>query len=577
MKRWLALGIAPWLVAAVFGQTSDDKHQALPSIDYETAQTHELQPHRGTIPLKGVEPGFNQLHLTLTLSSSGDVVDARAEGEPAGLAHWPEVRDEVMQWKFTPFERNGHSVPVELEEYLDLVPPERLPSHHIAPPIIRKTSDISISLERSGCFGSCPSYSVRIHGNEAVFEGSGYVVASGRHTARIDTAAVRTLAARFIAADFYSMRPEYIAGVTDNPTYVVGISIDGHRAQVTDYVGQWVGMPAVIHDLEEAVDQLADTRRWIGGSEGLVSSLRVEKFNFATYGAQTILKQAAQNGQTDTVRELLQAGVSLRPLPKPPSTDPNENSFWQDPGWLESAATQPEALQVLIDAGASRKDQRDKNLALVRAVRAGKLESAEALIDYGADPNSDPGKLTVTEGAGGGMESQGPGQGNVLYYAAESGNLDVVREILRYHPDVNLSGYGGKTPLFAAGDYRSTDKDGARVEIVRILVAAGADVNARDKDGNTPLHETFLTDVEEELIQLGADVNARNNDGETPIFTTVDDAAIPLLIRHGADLTIRNNEGQTVLDAASAKGPLRQEALRKAIAAQHQRGSRRGE
>jgi ankyrin repeat protein len=55
-------------------------------------------------------------------------------------------------------------------------------------------------------------------------------------------------------------------------------------------------------------------------------------------------------------------------------------------------------------------------------------------------------------------------------------------------------------------------------------------VNARDNDGNTPLHETFLTDVEEELLKLGADVNARNKDGETPIFTTVDSDAMPLFL-----------------------------------------------
>jgi ankyrin repeat protein len=90
-------------------------------------------------------------------------------------------------------------------------------------------------------------------------------------------------------------------------------------------------------------------------------------------------------------------------------------------------------------------------------------------------------------------------------------------------------------------------------------------VNARDRDGNTPLHETFLTDVEEELLKLGADVNARNKDGETPIFTHVDDAAIPLLIRYGADLTIRNKKGQTVLEAAKSRGPAREKALREAI------------
>jgi len=48
------------------------------------------------------------------------------------------------------------------------------------------------------------------------------------------------------------------------------------------------------------------------------------------------------------------------------------------------------------------------------------------------------------------------------------------------------------------------------LECVRLLAQAGANVNAHDNEGNTPLHETFLTDVEEELLKLGEDVNARN-------------------------------------------------------------------
>jgi ankyrin repeat protein len=103
------------------------------------------------------------------------------------------------------------------------------------------------------------------------------------------------------------------------------------------------------------------------------------------------------------------------------------------------------------------------------------------------------------------------------------------------------------------------------VECVRLLAKSGANVNARDNGGNTPLHETFLTDVEEELLKLGADVNARNKDGETPIFTNVDNDAIPLFLGHGADLTIRNNKGETVMEAAKSQGPVRQEALRKAM------------
>ena len=157
------------------------------------------------------------------------------------------------------------------------------------------------------------------------------------------------------------------------------------------------------------------------------------------------------------------------------------------------------------------------------------------------------------------------GPGTVLIEAANSGNPDVVREILRYHPDLEGRGFRQRTAIFFAGEPGSTNEKGARVECVRLLVQAGANVNARDFDGNTPLHQVYLSDVEEELLRLGADVNARNKDGETPIFTNVDDDSVALFIAHGADLTIRNKKGKSVFQAAKETGPIRQEALRKAV------------
>ncbi|HKF25857.1 MAG TPA: ankyrin repeat domain-containing protein, partial [Candidatus Acidoferrum sp.] len=150
--------------------------------------------------------------------------------------------------------------------------------------------------------------------------------------------------------------------------------------------------------------------------------------------------------------------------------------------------------------------------------------------------------------------------------AAESGDPEIVQAIVRYHPRLEVRDDEGKTALFAvAAGYRHGERQGARAECVRLLVHAGADVNARDLRGNTPLHETFLTDVEEELIKSGADVNARNNDGETPIFASIDEDSIRLLVAHGADLTIRNNRDQTALQAAEEKGSSRVEALRKVL------------
>jgi ankyrin repeat protein len=532
-----------------------------PSYPYDVAVTHEIKPHRRQVPIHGVGAGLNQLRLTLTVSPTGDVLEAKAFGNPELLKFWPQLRTEVLQWKFTPFEEHGKVVTAEIEEYIDLVPPTE---SHVAAPALRPDSKVTITLERSGCFGSCPSYSVAVSTDGIEFDGSGYVVAQGKHSARVDADEVRKLASRFVASDFYSMEAKYIAAVTDNPGYTLSITIDGHEKTVLDYVGSWVGMPAVISELERDVDALALTQRWISGDEGLVQARKEEKFSFQTHQAQAMLKAVASRGKATAVREFLEAGVPLEPLSASTPKSSNGMGSFQAVGWLTAASAHPQVLKIFMDAGASKNDQGDKDLALAGAARAGSLEAARALITYGANPNADLSKLTVSEDLDG-MTMQRKGAGSVLIYAAESGNPKLLREILRYHPKLEKRDHEGKTAIFAAGDSRNGDEDGARVECVRLLARAGANVNARDEDGNTPLHETFLTDVEEELLKLGANVNARNNDGETPIFTTVDDEAITLFTKHGADLTIRNKKGQTVLEAAKEKGPLRQQALRDAI------------
>ena len=532
-----------------------------PSFSYDIVRTHEIKPHRSTIPLQGVKSGFNQLALTVLVSPGGEVLDVKANGEPNVLKFWPQLEAEVDQWKFIPFEENGKPVTAEIEEYLNIIPPERLPTIHVPAPAIIPTSNVIISLSRSGCYGTCPSYSVDVTTKGIVFNGDSYVVASGRHTDSADPDAVRALAKKFVVADFYSMDDIYAASVTDNPTYTLALTIDGHTKSIRDYVGTEDGMPQVINDLEQDVDTLANSDRWIKGTDGLVAALQAEHFNFQTYDAQVILKSASSRGQVATVQQLLAAGVPLRPIPPPKSANPA--ATFSQGSWLSPASSSPEVLHLLISAGASADDQTDKDLALIGAARSGKVEAVRALIAYGANPNVDLTKLIVTESAGP-MEMQGPGAGSILIDAAASGNPDMIREILKYHPNLEARDHEGNTALFAAGDYLSTDADGARVECVRLLVHAGANVNARDNDGNTPLHESFQTDVEEELLKLGANVNARNNDGETPIFTTVDSDAIPLFLKYGADLTLRNKKGQTVFEATANKGPVWQAALRAA-------------
>jgi len=443
LRFLLALAL---LVPVASSQTSKEK-SSVPTFDYPVAYAHELKPHRRTIPIKGVQAGFNQIHLTITVSPTGDVLEVHPteEVDPrprdgGALKFWPQLESEVRQWRFTPFEQNGNPVTAQVDEYLDLVPPERLPKTHVAPPTLRPNSKITVSLQRSGCFGSCPSYTVTVSTDRIVFDGGYYVVARGKHTGGIDVETVKKLARRFVAADFYSMEPKYVASVSDNPTYVLSIDIDGHKKTVEDYVGSWEGMPAVISDLEQEVDDLAKTERWIQGADGLVSALRAEKFNFESFEAQTILKEAASRGESDTVRELVADGVPLDPVPPSHAKDGEKPApDFRDVGLLTSASGSFHTLQILLDAGASGNDQSDKDLALAGAARSGNVEAARSLIAYGANPNSDLRNLTATERRGG-MTIQGPGSGSVLIEAASSGNPEMVKEILRYPPDLEARG-----------------------------------------------------------------------------------------------------------------------------------------
>ena len=82
----------------------------------------------------------------------------------------------------------------------------------------------------------------------------------------------------------------------------------------------------------------------------------------------------------------------------------------------------------------------------------------------------------------------------------------------------------------------------------------GADVNARDDEGETPLFPAISfggLELAELLITNGADVNARDNDGETPMHHAAfggDKKAFVLLIKYGADQNIKGQRGNTPLD-----------------------------
>ena len=84
-------------------------------------------------------------------------------------------------------------------------------------------------------------------------------------------------------------------------------------------------------------------------------------------------------------------------------------------------------------------------------------------------------------------------------------------------------------------------------DVVRDLIARGADVEARDDDGWTPLFWIASPDAAQALIEAGCDANALNNDGWTALHCCLNVEVRDVLVNAGADLSIQDGNGATAL------------------------------
>lgn len=279
--------------------------------------------------------------------------------------------------------------------------------------------------------------------------------------------------------------------------------------------------------------------------------------------------RAIRNNDLASLRALItSSGVSIK--------DQHEST----PLMYAAAYGSLDAMKLLLDAGA---DVNAKNAFDVTALLwcTNDLAKVRLLVEKGAnvnvrskqgrtplliaathDGNSGVVKLLIEKGADVAARSQG--QNTALIEAADSNDTDSVRILLAKGADVNAKNAFGDTALMSA----ATE---GNVEVMKLLMARGADVNLVDAPestrvkngpialGNlTPLHVAVISggsDAVKLLLDAGAKVDALDVRGMTPLMLAIgtdrpDIGAIRLLLEKGADKNIKSKAGETAVDWA---------------------------
>ena len=130
------------------------------------------------------------------------------------------------------------------------------------------------------------------------------------------------------------------------------------------------------------------------------------------------------------------------------------------------------------------------------------------------------------------VKGDAPCDNSPLYITAFIGDKQVAAALIAHGAELNPGGCN-ESPLHAAIAEKQSD-------VAELLIDKGANVNARNASGRTPLHflATFISDrrLAASLIEHGGDVNAKDKNGRTPLaFATQarNDQVAEVLRAHG--------------------------------------------
>ena len=209
-------------------------------------------------------------------------------------------------------------------------------------------------------------------------------------------------------------------------------------------------------------------------------------------------------------------------------TEPRVQNFFDAIAAHDLAAVRK---MLAKDKSLARSADSAGSTALMQSAYAGTLESMEALIEAGAD-----------------VKASNRRKATALHWAISDPMK--AKLLLLHGADVDARTVDGRTALHAA----AMQPSGARV--VKLLLEVGADVDARTMTGNTPLFGAAAAGLDSTLLLLdhGADPNIPSQNGTTPLMAARSPEVVWVLVAKGARVNARSKRGETALAAAAGRG-----------------------
>ncbi|WP_265024282.1 ankyrin repeat domain-containing protein [Wolbachia endosymbiont (group A) of Epagoge grotiana] len=268
---------------------------------------------------------------------------------------------------------------------------------------------------------------------------------------------------------------------------------------------------------------------------------------------QTLLCFAVSGNNLDMIQFLVDRGASIEAQDKSDYT----------PILYAAQSGKWDVVKLLISNGAKFNNEITyQGTPLHFAVQEGNLDMVQFLLDKGAD-----------------IEVENTYNEKPLHIAVKAGRLDILELLLDRGANINATDMDGQTPLHLAAKHH-------RLDVVKYLIEKGANTNAKDKDEKTPLElaiqenyadivEFFKqTQLDKELLMAaekgdlekvrdsiirGANVNAQDSQGWTPLFWAIQNNnfnIVELLLDNSADIKVKDNEAWTPLHWAVQLGSL---------------------